>query len=84
MIEKIAIIKFGLTVRITEMIKWLTVGINPPELDTEIIVKSTIKENFGYKGIYCELKFYDSETYSQQEMIDDLGYEKWDLWSSTE
>ncbi len=65
-------------------IKWLTVEVNPPKLDTEIIVKSTIKPNFGYKGIYCELKFYDSETYTEQEMIDDLAYEKFNLWSDVE
>ena len=65
-------------------ITWLTVEVNPPKLDTEIIVKSTIKENFGYKGIYCELKFFDSETYTEEEMIDALAYEKFNLWSDVE
>jgi hypothetical protein len=65
-------------------ITWLTVEVNPPKLDTEIIVKSTIKENFGYKGIYSELKFFDSEIYSEEEMIDSLSYEKFNLWSDVE
>lgn len=63
------------------MIEWLTININPPKLDTEIIVKSTVKPTYGYKGIYCELKFFNSSFYTQESMMNELSYEKWDLWS---
>lgn len=65
-------------------IKWLSTEVNPPKLDTEIIVKSTTKPNYGYKGIYCEIKFYDSEMWSEEEMIDLLIGEQWNLWSNVE
>ena len=67
------------------MIEYLTVNINPPPLDKLIIVtrsESMIKVCKGFNK--TELKLYASDRFNQQEAIDWLDTEKFDLWSTTE
>lgn len=67
------------------MIEYLTVNINPPPLDKLIIVtrsESMIKACKGFDK--TELKIYTSDRFNEQEVIDWLHTEQFDLWSTTE
>ena len=62
------------------MISWLTVAINPPQLDTEIIVKRKEQMKFT-KGIYSSIEFFDSEQHSEESMMISLESRGFDQWS---
>lgn len=62
------------------MISWLTVEINPPQLDTEIIVKRSSQMKFT-KGIYSSIEFFDSEQHSEESMLISLESRGFDQWS---
>ena len=63
------------------MISWLTINTNPPALDTEIIVKNSEQMKWCDKCTYTQVKLYRSDVHSEESMLDDLAYCKFDLWS---